>query len=122
MLKVNGYPDAEYMRWNPVAVFIRSWGWLALFLPALWFGISLFFSKKRGDYDLSLCHVWTLILLTGGMMAFYVWTALTAGIFHSTRIQTAAQHQEIEQDMVGNRLQLSDSLRSGQSSAQLPTL
>ena len=81
MLKMHGYPETEDMIWNPAAVFIRSWGWLTLFLPPLWYVLFLYTSRKRGDYELSIGHLWTLILLTIGLVVFYVWTAMTAAIY-----------------------------------------
>ncbi|BDS07354.1 hypothetical protein NT6N_23940 [Oceaniferula spumae] len=79
MLKGLGYPDADHMIWNPVAVFIRNWGWFAMLLPALWFGISLRFTRKNGYNDLGGGHLAVIICVTATLMIFYMWTAMSAG-------------------------------------------
>jgi hypothetical protein len=81
MLKIHGYPEAEDMIWNRYAVFIRSWGWIALFLPGSWYTAFLYTSRNRGDFELSNGHLVTLILLTIALLVFYVWIATTAAIY-----------------------------------------
>ena len=79
MLKGYGYPNAEHMHWNPVAVFIRNWGWLGLLIPVIWFCIALKTFRARGEYELSLGHIWTMVCATAILILFYVWTAMNAG-------------------------------------------
>jgi hypothetical protein len=81
MLKVHGYPDAENMIWSPTAVFIRNWGWVALIFPVLWYAVFLYSTRNREDCELSIIQLLGLIILTIGILVFYVWIAMTAAIY-----------------------------------------
>jgi len=35
ILKVYGYPDAVIMKWNPISVFVRDWGWIGIIVPCV---------------------------------------------------------------------------------------
>ena len=36
VLKFHGFPDNPAVRWNPLSVWLREWGWLFLVLVVLW--------------------------------------------------------------------------------------
>lgn len=78
MLKGYGYPDAVDMRWNPVAVLIRNWGWLAFLLPVIWYIVTCRLWRIHGSYDLSVGFASILVAVTVIGVVFYLWTAINA--------------------------------------------
>ncbi|WP_338684816.1 hypothetical protein [Haloferula helveola] len=80
MLKVHGYPDAPHYIWNPVSVFIRSWGWWAILIPPIWLGVLLW---RGADLDGLRAAIIASIVVVA-LIAFYWWTAATAGAFYWT--------------------------------------
>ncbi len=75
MLKAYGYPDEEIMIWNPVSVFVRSWGWWAILIPPVWLGTSLWRGIDTSSFR-------PAIIASIGVVAlflFYTWTATTVG-------------------------------------------
>ena len=81
ILKLHGYPDADDFIWNPVSVFIRNWGWLALFMPIAWLFLAYRTGFSGESRDLSLGSIAILIFATLALLLFYVWTSLTAATF-----------------------------------------
>jgi hypothetical protein len=82
MLKLHQYdpetarnPEA-WMRWNPVAVAVRSCGYLLLVAPALWMIGSVVLERRAPQY---WSRGWTItagILLIAFLFGFLAWTTI----------------------------------------------
>ncbi len=58
VLKLNGYPDASIVRWNPLAVFLREHGIWLIFFPVLWvFYATVAQRRDRGFFVCRDAHI-----------------------------------------------------------------
>ena len=71
VLKVAGYPDGEpFIRWTPLAVWLREHGFLFLLVPPVWTGTSIMLSHSDDRPVLQ-----TIVAGFGVMFAFGVFMA-----------------------------------------------
>ena len=75
MLKVNGYPELEIiMEWNPISVFIRNWGWIAIVIPVVLYFSLYRYADMRGDSLEDRQYVILAVLMTFLIILFYAYT------------------------------------------------
>lgn len=60
-MKLNGYPASPfdpYWRWNPLAVFLRSYGAWLLVLPPLWVALAtVSAARDRGVFSIRVATI-----------------------------------------------------------------
>jgi len=65
MMKARGFPDPDLF-WPPLALFVRSWGFLLIFIPGLWVILSIWLEgHPRFEFSKSSTVVTGFILLAG---------------------------------------------------------
>ena len=57
-MKMNGYPDKNYLIWSDTAIFLRNHGFWLILIPLFWTGFSFKVQNKSQDND-------KIILLSG---------------------------------------------------------
>ena len=77
-LKIHGYPDSEIMIWNPVSVFIRNWGWVAIIIPAILYLLLYQQASSRGETLEDKPYVILAVLATFLNVLFYAYTGISA--------------------------------------------
>jgi hypothetical protein len=76
VLKFSGYPDEIDLRWNPLAVFLREYGFWLLGLPALWTCFALSAQgRDRGFFSYAVACVFGLAI-AGVTIATFIWAAI----------------------------------------------
>jgi len=78
ILKVNGYPDIEIMMWNPVSVFIRNWGWIAIFIPGIVYCALYRYASFKAESLEERSYIILALLTTILIILFYSYTIITA--------------------------------------------
>ena len=74
MLKVNGYPHgelADFVRWNPLAVFLRKDGMYLLWVPVVWTFVAVV-AQRRDRGRLYAGTFWVGVALTVSMLAMFI--------------------------------------------------
>jgi hypothetical protein len=74
VLKMNGYPDDDTLRWNPSSLFLRDWGSILLLIPVGWTILTLRAEKvsQPAVPPWLLYAVGVLVLI--GLIGFCCWS------------------------------------------------
>lgn len=87
ILKLNAYDPSVAVRWNPVAVAVRNFGYLLLIVPAIWTAVCLVLERRTST---RWNRTWTIasgLLFTCILNGLLWWTTATPLFFQKVPMQ-----------------------------------
>lgn len=87
MLKLYAYDPNTSIRWNPLAVSVRNFGYLLLMIPAIWTAACIVMERRESSHWNRTWSMVSGVLVTAVLAGLLWWTTATPYFFQKVPLQ-----------------------------------